>query len=303
MNQTSDATPSGSRSVSTPVLDAALTLALAAASEAAYDDFDGKPLQLPVGWSFVARWTGWDPEPAGGGAEERYGLLLRNDADPGNWIVAFRGTASLDDALDDADFPTRPFVPMQGGAAPGVDVASGFYGIYNDTGGTMTQSMRAQLLVLFEQHAPAQVYVTGHSLGGALAHLFAFDLSFGPQASAFAGLCTFASPRVGTQGWRDAYEARIADARSTRVYNQHDLVPDLPPKDFDYHDVGQGFPVAFERSALPELFPLSRHALLNYIVVLQHALASSPQVWAGTFADAVDAKKTMVSTLPSPPSS
>lgn len=299
MTQLSD---DGATPPATPVLDSALTMALALASEAAYDDFDGKPLRLPAGWSFVARWTGWDPEPANGGREERYGLLLRSDADAGNWIVAFRGTASLDDALDDADFPTRPFVADAGNAPPGIDVASGFYGIYNDIGGTMAQSMRAQLFALLAQYAPARVYVTGHSLGGALAHLFAFDLSFGPQAPAFAALLTFASPRVGKQAWRDAYDARIPSARSTRAYNQHDLVPDLPPKDFGYHDVGQGFPVAFERQSLPDLFPLSRHALLNYITVLQHALPATPQAWAGTFVDSVDAQKAMISTVPSPAS-
>ena len=299
MTQTSDG---GAPPPATPVLDPTLTMALAMASEAAYDDFECKSPQLPAGWSFVARWTGWDPEPAGEGKEERYGVLLRNDADPGTYIVAFRGTASLDDALDDADFPTRPFVADAGSAPAGIEVASGFYGIYNDIGGAMTQSMRAQVFALLAQYAPARVYVTGHSLGGALAHLFAFDLSFGPLAPAFAALCTFASPRVGTQAWRDAYDARIASARSTRVYNQHDLVPELPPKDFGYRDVGQGFPVAFERQSLPVLFPLSRHALLNYIAVLQHALPATPQAWAGTFADSVDAKRAMVSAVPAPAS-
>lgn len=296
MPQTTDAV------TATPVLDPALTLALALASEAAYDDFDQKPLQLPAGWSFVARWTGWDPEPASEGREERYGVLLRNDADPDTCIVAFRGTASLDDALDDADFPTRVFASNFAPSPTGIEVASGFYGIYNDIGGTMTQSMRAQVFALIEQAAATRVYITGHSLGGALAHLFAFDLSIGPHAPAFAALCTFASPRVGTQAWRDAYDARIAATQSTRVYNQHDLVPELPPRDFGYHDVGQGFPVAFERQTLPALFPLSRHALLNYITVLQHALAATPQVWVGTFADSVDAKRTMTSTAPTPPS-
>lgn len=286
--------------VATPTLDPALTLALALASEAAYDDFDGKPLRLPQGWELADTWTGWDPVFRGG-SEEKYGLLLRATDGCGAYIVAFRGTSSLDDVLDDADVPKAAFAPTVGTLDVPVWVEAGFYGIYSDTGAGMTQSMRQQLQQLLARHTPRSVYVTGHSLGGALAHLFAFDLSFGPYASRFTRLTTFASPRVGDGGWRDAYGARIPSANSTRVYNQQDLVPEVPPKDFGYHDVGSGFPVWFERKRLPELYPLSRHALLNYIVVLQNAFQSPSQTWAGSFPDATDAKKTMISQVPNPP--
>ena len=284
----------------TPTLDATLTLALALASEAAYDDFDGKPLRLPQGWEIAGRWTGWDPVFRGG-SEEKYGLLLRATDGSGEYIVAFRGTASLDDVLDDGDVPKRAFTPSAGTLSTSVQVEAGFYGIYNDTGAGMTQSMRQQLQQLLAKDSPSSVYVTGHSLGGALAHLFAFDLSFGPYASAFTRLTTFASPRVGDDGWRDTYDARIPSANSIRVYNQQDLVPKVPPKDFGYHDVGSGFPVWFERRTLPDLYPLSRHALLNYIIVLQNAFDAPSQTWAGSFPDATDAKKTMVSQAPNPP--
>lgn len=284
----------------TPTLDATLTLALALASEAAYDDFDGKPLRLPQGWELAGRWTGWDPVFRGG-SEEKYGLLLRAIDGSDAYIVAFRGTASLDDALDDGDVPKATFTPSVGTLPTAVRVEAGFYGIYNDTGAGMTQSMRQQLQQLLGQNPPSAIYVTGHSLGGALAHLFAFDLSFGPYASAFTRLTTFASPRVGDSGWRDAYDARIPSTKSLRIYNQQDLVPKVPPKDFDYHDVGSGFPVWFERKRLPDLYPLSRHALLNYIVVLQNAFANPSQTWAGSFPDATDAKKTMISQVPNPP--
>jgi triacylglycerol lipase len=298
MTETST-TPTAS-TVATPTLDPTLTLALALASEAAYDDFDGKPLRLPHGWKLAGTWTGWDPVFRGG-SEEKYGLLLRATDGSGTYIVAFRGTASLDDVLDDADVPKATFTPSVGTLTTPVRVEAGFYGIYNDTGAGMTQSMRQQLQQLLAKHTPSRIYVTGHSLGGALAHLFAFDLSFGPCASSFTRLITFASPRVGDSGWRDSYDARIPSANSIRIYNQQDLVPEVPPKDFGYHDVGSGFPVWFERKRLPELYPLSRHALLNYIVVLQNAFANPSQTWAGSFPDATDAKKTMISQVPNPP--
>ncbi len=298
MTQTSPT--AAASATATPTLDATLTLALALASEAAYDDFDGKPLRLPQGWELAGRWTGWDPAEHGG-SEEKYGLLLRATDGSGAYIVAFRGTASLDDVLDDGDVPKRAFTPSAGTLSTSVQLEAGFYGIYNDTGAGMTQSMRQQLQQLLAKDSPSSVYVTGHSLGGALAHLFAFDLSFGAYASAFTRLTTFASPRVGDDGWRDTYDARIPSANSIRVYNQQDLVPKVPPKDFGYHDVGSGFPVWFERRTLPDLYPLSRHALLNYIIVLQNAFDAPSQTWAGSFPDATDAKKTMLSQAPNPP--
>jgi hypothetical protein len=300
MTDTTTSNPPTASTSATPTLDPTLTLALALASEAAYDDFDGKPLRLPHGWELAGTWTGWDPVFRGG-SEEKYGLLLRATDGSGAYIVAFRGTASLDDALDDADVPKATFTPTVGTLTTPVRVEAGFYGIYNDIGAGMTQSMRQQLQQLFAENTPHSVYVTGHSLGGALAHLFAFDLSFGPYASSFTRLITFASPRVGDSGWRDSYDARIPSTHSIRVFNQQDLVPKVPPKDFGYHDVGSGFPVWFERKTLPDLYPLSRHALLNDIVVLQNAFKSASQTWAGSFPDATDAKKMMISRVPNPP--
>ena len=228
MTDTTTSTPPTASPVATPMLDPTLTLALALASEAAYDDFDGKPLRLPHGWQLADTWTGWDPVFRGG-SEEKYGLLLRATDGSGAYIVAFRGTASLDDVLDDADVPKAMFTPTVGTLATPARVEAGFYGIYDDIGAGMTQSMRQQLQDLLAKHTPRSLYVTGHSLGGALAHLFAFDLSFGAYASAFTRLTTFASPRVGDGGWRDAYETRIPSTNSTRVYNQQDLVPKVPP--------------------------------------------------------------------------
>ena len=281
----------------TPRLDPGLTLALADAADLAYRDFAKQPLTPPAGWELAGRWTGWDPTPFGG-SEEKYGVILRRIGAPGELIFAFRGTASLDDALDDADFPLVEFVSSQGSVRTGAHVASGFYGIYHDTGHSMDQPMRAQLQQYLQQLAPTRIWVTGHSLGGALAQLFAFDLSYGTRAAAFDSLIVLASPRVGDQRWRDTYHARIPAARSLRIYNQHDIVPQLPPKDLGFHDVGTGFPTAFQRHLLPDLHPVPRHSLLNLTYVLRQSFATQAETWAGTFADQSDPHREMVSTLP-----
>lgn len=74
-----------------------------------------------------------------------------------------------------------------------------------------------------------RLYVTGHSKGGAMAHLagirFAETLGIEPAA-----IVSFAGARPGTQDFADAYHARQLASR--RYEYGDDLVPHLPPSDF-----------------------------------------------------------------------
>jgi hypothetical protein len=73
-----------------------------------------------------------------------------------------------------------------------------------------------------------RLYVTGHSKGGAMAHLagmrFAETLGLEPAA-----IVSFAGARPGTQDFADAYHARRLNSR--RYEYGDDLVPHLPPSD------------------------------------------------------------------------
>lgn len=278
-----------------PALDPTLTLALAAASEAAYAYYGGGPITPPQGYTQVAGWTGWDAFLSSG-SEEKYGLVFQSDSAPGTYIFAFRGTDSDLDAWEDVHFLTTDFVPTQGSVSPTPRVASGFYGIYDSIGGSMTQSMRQQLFALLAKYQPTQLYVTGHSLGAALSQLFSLDVAISkPIASTNIN---FASPMVGTSSWQTAYEATIAGSASIRVYNYWDYVPSLPPDQFGYTTVGEAFVTSFYVQG--EWYPheLSRHSIANLTTVLTNALPSTPQVWVGTFPDYMDPSWTMDSTVP-----
>ena len=112
--------------------------------------------------------------------------------------------------------------------------------------------------------------VTGHSLGGALATLAAFELAASgyetsrtsvstsvsprnvdgvekvstappppppPRARAFvAGVRTFGSPRVGDILFAAAYRAVLGD-RTWRVTHAHDVVPSVPVRMMGFHHV------------------------------------------------------------------
>lgn len=278
-----------------PTLDDSLTIALAIASKAAYDYYSGTPFTSPQGYDQIDAWTGWDAFLFTG-SEEKYGLVFQSILDPGTFIFAFRGTDSDMDAYEDVHFLTEDFVPSRGGISPAPRVASGFYGIYDGRGDGMSQSMREQLFSLIDKYQPQQLYVTGHSLGAALSQLFSLDLAISqPIASTNIN---FSSPMVGIDSWQAAYNGMIPASDSIRVYNYWDYVPSLPPSDVGYATVGSGFRTAFYVQG--EWYPhvLSRHSIVNLTTVLSHALAQSPQQWAGTFADYVDSSLTMVSTAP-----
>jgi len=284
-------------------IDPTLTLALAQASFAAYSDYEQLPFISPPNYQAVARWTGWDEFAFGFGYEERFGLLFqsRPPAPPGTYIFAFRGTDSDMDIYLDLFANTVAFSPYQGQVSPVPSVADGFYSIYNDVGGSMTQSMRQQLFSLFNRYQPQKVYLTGHSLGGALSQLFTLDLAVSVPGTWAANL-NFASPMVGLSDWQTAYESQPAqkDAvrRTVRVYNYCDYVPSLPGGLLGYTDVGRGFRTSFFVQDAWYLYLLQRHSLANLQTVLENTVWLDPQVWVGTFPDAVDPDLVMVSTIP-----
>jgi hypothetical protein len=283
-------------------IDPTLTLDSAAASLAAYADFENKPVIAPTGYMPVARFTGWDEVFHITGEEERFGLIFRSLTDPTQYMIAFRGTASILDAYEDIWATTRIFQPYANGSAfpRDVTVASGFDSIYSDKGGSMGASMQRQIFTFLAnvKPAPKKIAITGHSLGGALASLFTLDAAVSRPDLQITSM-TFASPRVGTSEWQNVYQNKYGlNSRTYRIANYYDLVPSLPPTAFGYEHIGQQFLLAFyvENAWVPHY--LSRHALLNYQTVLARAVYDKPQIWTGVFDDATSPGRKMLSVAP-----
>jgi hypothetical protein len=70
----------------------------------------------------------------------------------------------------------------------------------------------------------ARLYLTGHSLGGALAVIAAAH--FRQKVTA---VYTYGQPRVGDQVFSDAFDRALGD-RTFRYVNNYDIVPHLPPE-------------------------------------------------------------------------
>jgi triacylglycerol lipase len=124
-------------------------------------------------------------------------------------IVAFRGTQPYDlgDLLDDAGFAQTAWTTGR--------VHAGFK--------AALERIKEKLVTALSSHAPGlPVWMTGHSLGGALAVLAADELGA-------KGVYTFGLPRVGDQAFTGHFNQKFKD-RSFRYVDDHDFVTHLPPE-------------------------------------------------------------------------
>jgi triacylglycerol lipase len=151
---------------------------------------------------------------------EPFGFVARNRTS-GHVFVTFRGTESIADWASNLSFPQ---VDHPWGRAE-----KGFKDLYDQC------SAPARAAV---QQAPgAAVFVTGHSLGGALATLAAADL-VASRVSPGASLYNFASPRVGDPGFASRFNASVPNR--WRIVNTEDIVTTVPMATPEL--VSSGFP-------------------------------------------------------------
>lgn len=110
--------------------------------------------------------------------------------------------------------------------------------------GSKFEKIHEQLGALFRQYPSYRLYVTGHSLGGALATIATFmlatlpevagdELTTVPEIPGCITLITFGAPLVGDLHFRRAFQAveQMDKIRCLRVVNQSDLVPLVPRRE------------------------------------------------------------------------
>ena len=141
---------------------------------------------------------------------ESFGFVARH-ALTGDAYVAFRGTESLDDWLINVE--VRQVGQQHGWGM----VESGFSDVYDQCSPTIRDAL-GKLSI-------ARLYVTGHSLGSALATLCAADLKV--VLGITPTLCTFASPRTGDPAFAARFNAECPE--TWRVANTEDIITTVPP--------------------------------------------------------------------------
>jgi triacylglycerol lipase len=83
--------------------------------------------------------------------------------------------------------------------------------------------------------AAPSVWITGHSLGAALANLAVARMI--EEDSPVAGLYTFGQPRTGSRRWARDFDQDFKD-RAFRFVNNNDVVTRVPPRELGYRHVG-----------------------------------------------------------------
>lgn len=123
-----------------------------------------------------------------------------------------------------------------------------------------------------------RVIITGHSLGGALASLAAFDLKYiNPDTN--LTVYTFASPRVGDIAFASNFNKMVT--RSYRVQNMYDPVPRFPTTYQGYEHVKKEILIDGQNciinAPLPENYPFNpnEHKLSTYIELINKMIKNN----------------------------
>jgi triacylglycerol lipase len=90
------------------------------------------------------------------------------------------------------------------------------------------QTVQTELFSYLEKHARnRKLYLTGHSLGGALAVVNLLFLLLQPRRQPVHGIYTFGQPKVGNDALAQFLE-QYSQCKLQRVCNNLDVVPSLP---------------------------------------------------------------------------
>ena len=147
-----------------------------------------------------------------------YGFLLESDEDS---ILVFRGTQRTSEWLGNIYAIQEPYLNLATGETLG-NIHTGFRRIAN----SLTEPLPTEAIRQVDPNKPC--YISGHSLGAALATIVALDIALAvpeiqPQLQAYA----YASPRVGNPEFARSYAQILPN--SYRITNLADPIPTMPP--------------------------------------------------------------------------
>jgi len=150
-----------------------------------------------------------------------FGFIAQRTLEDGTLgvFIVFRGTLTTAEWFINTQFKQEAFL---GNSNLGF-VSSGFQKIYTrEKDGTSPEQVVAETLKYIPSNA--QIFVTGHSLGAALATLATVHIATQTDFKKPI-LYTYASPRVGDT----TFAAHFKELEHYRIANSEDLVPAVPP--------------------------------------------------------------------------
>ena len=166
-----------------------------------------------------------------------------------NLYICFRGTRGAQEWEKDG---TVPLIQCSFLADENIKVHEGFQDVYtvnNDVDESLGSLQTQVFSYLSQDTLPSysNIWVTGHSLGAALATLAVADIVTNTNYLG-AIMYNFASPLVGNQDFVDFFKSKLGTGKcndgntnsnecSWRVVNTNDVVPTVPPAKLGYFHV------------------------------------------------------------------
>jgi len=160
------------------------------------------------------------------------GYIARDDTKK-EFVVAFRGSTSVTDYLEDANI--IPDVTFEEAAACDLRelsicyVHSGFYSSWHAVEGTITSALSSQRTGSYASYG---VVVTGHSLGGAVAAFAVLKLK-----STYSGIkgYSYGQPRIGESPFANYFDSTVGTSNFFRVTHVSDSIPQMVPSSLYKH--------------------------------------------------------------------
>lgn len=156
--------------------------------------------------------------------EDIQGFVL---ADHQKIIISFRGTATTANMFSDANF--RFTTILVDGVSEKIRVHVGFKNAVDKIWPEIRNFVATFLTRFNKSSEMPEIWITGHSLGGAMATLAAFDCLYGGEESLNCNkvhLYTFGQPKVGNELFIEMLKRKVASYH--RFVNYLDIVPNLP---------------------------------------------------------------------------
>ena len=200
--------------------------------------------QRELGYSLIedSTYTGSDLTRKYWGVIGRFTYDGENGSQVHALVVAFRGTKTWSDLAIDFEgagagatlsLPnilsarTAFWASSWNVGGHNLIVHQGFHRTYQ----AIADSVRSQVVSQFQSdHALSELYIVGHSLGGALADLCAVDIVQNPPSSSATiprpKVVTYAAPKVGDSAFVNVFDSSVASCHAAS--HTFDLVPYVP---------------------------------------------------------------------------
>ncbi|UHA72477.1 lipase family protein [Paenibacillus sp. 481] len=224
-----------------------IAIFLAAMTYQSYVLVEANKLFLPKGFKlrYTIRALGGVEQPI----KEIFGYIAESKHEI---VIAFRGTGSFQDNESDQDIFQIPYPYVQNSGK----THRGFTCIYEST--------RNNIIRVLNKLSPTKrLYITGHSLGGALAVLAGLDIAVNTKFHKPI-VYTYGSPRTGDPTFAAKYDNIVKN--SVRVYNVHDIIPFIPDKVYPPPFTKEGLYYKHVNTKYPVSFQLNSVAGLNHSI-------------------------------------